>query len=142
MPSIKCCILKLFLEGVATDERRRRRAFPEKSPCLLGHLLCLQMLYILYFPEDRLFHQKSCCLNNTFTFQWEHIRQEWHHRSHSHHHSYWQNWNYNQIFIWISWSTFARVPFPCQSYPFLSGGALTLFEGVLFVAVIFCLPFF
>ena len=35
-----------------------------------------------------------------------HSRQEWHHWSYRLHHSFWQIWDVNHIFIWNNWSTF------------------------------------
>ena len=46
-----------------------------------------------------------------------HSRQEWHHRSYRLHHSFCQNWDFNQIFIWNNWSTFqCFLPLPVPPF--------------------------
>ena len=50
MPSIKCCILKLFPGGGSIDQTRPRRTFPVQLP--LPSSLCTKL--ILHFPEDTL----------------------------------------------------------------------------------------
>ena len=52
MPSIECCILKLFPRGGSTDETRPRRTFPVQLLLPLPSSLCAKVC--LHFPEDML----------------------------------------------------------------------------------------